>query len=145
MFILATALFVRNILFIQFNAIGYSMAPTIPYDATGYMYRFEDLDQNLTGKIISYSISPIFVNDQKVEAVVHRVVEDNGWYLVTRGDNCSVNDPWNVEREDVNGIVSYIFPWYVAGFELVLITCGGVVAFTGLKISYNEDFKEEDW
>lgn len=62
---------------------------------------FEDVE---VGDIIVYKHT---YDNGKFKAIVHRVIEKTDEYLVLKGDNNTVRDPWNVYPEDVRAEVIY--------------------------------------
>ena len=81
---------------------GTSMYPTINNGDTVWCLTI--LPQNLTGQIVSYQNGTI--------NILHRVVEDHGNIIVTKGDNNPVVDPWTVYRSSVIGYAVCVLPWY---------------------------------
>ena len=94
-------------------AIGESMDPTIGQYSIAFVQNYPDLDQDLTGKIVAY--------DKVNYNVIHRVIEDNNDYLVTRGDNCDKNDAI-VMRSQLTGIMDFSLPYFFWIIEYLLIT-----------------------
>lgn len=107
--IIAGIVFLASIVFICQGFVfeksivhGQSMYPTLKNGET--IWSLKILDQNLTGKIISYE------TDDRV--VCHRVVENHGDYVVTKGDNNPANDPWQVEKSQISSRVLFILPFW---------------------------------
>lgn len=126
LFLLLANMLIANLYYTKNIAVGTSMEPTIPDESVVFMQTFSDLDQNLTGKIISY--------ETVTKNTVHRVVADHGDYLITKGDNTDRIDPI-VMREQVNYIVDFSLPYFYMFFDIALVWIGIVVAFLIVRSS----------
>lgn len=105
------------------------MSPLIVTGDIVYIQTFSDLDQNLEGKVISY--------DTTTSYATHRVVNDYGDYLITRGDNCDINDPI-IMRSQIFGIVDFIMPsWFwIVDFGILIGALVGLCLLLGWMIKY---------
>lgn len=63
---------------------------------------FEDVE---VGDIIVYRHT---YENGKYAAIIHRVIEKTDNYLVTKGDNNKVKDPWTVSPEEVRSKLLFI-------------------------------------
>lgn len=86
-----------------FLVMSASMEPTI---MTGEVIvaktiAFEDVE---VGDIIIYKHT--YANEKSI-AIVHRVIEKTNYYLIMKGDNNEVEDPWKVYPGDVRSEVIY--------------------------------------
>ena len=81
------------------------------------------IGENLTGKIVAYS--------HEDKTIGHRVVEDHGSYVKTKGDNNQRVDPWNVSRGYILGEITF---W--CSFQIYLLLVVTFVTFIVLSGIY---------
>lgn len=78
-----------------------SMEPILSSSANGIEIRPETTSDLHVGDIISYQ------HDDKI--IIHRIVkmgiDDDGWYVVTKGDNLLTEDPIKVRFENIQGLL----------------------------------------
>lgn len=126
--------------FVLFNksfCVGVSMEPTIMDGEAVLCYRFENLDENLTKKIVLYT--KLNASTGENYSVCHRVIEDNGDYLLTRGDNNKCNDPL-VMRNNITGVVTLIVPQYLVMLDiLVFVCCSGLIIYQFTRRGYQHE------
>ena len=106
-------------------AHGSSMVPAIKDGDMLIMDFSSCYDEDLTGKIIAF--------EKEDMSITHRVVEDHAVFLITKGDNNLVADPWEVGRNEVEGVVVSVVPKFLAyllfaGFMSIYFIGIGVIA-----------------
>lgn len=82
--------------------VSQSMEPTIMKNAL-CITRTIDFSEIEVGDIITYS------HDNQI--IIHRVKEKHSDYLITKGDNNDVQDPWKAYPDVVRGKVVCIMNW----------------------------------
>ena len=93
----------------KMNFFGYSVHPVMsasmePTILTGDLVMTEKItfDEIEVGDIIVYKHT---YETGKYRAIIHRVVEKYDDYLICKGDNNEIADPWKIYPEDVRSIV----------------------------------------
>lgn len=81
---------------------GTSMLPTLPNEG-GVVYLTQFYPSNLTGEIIIYENNG-YINTHYTR-VCHRVISDDGQYVICQGDNNNEPDPNPVSKDDIVGVV----------------------------------------
>ena len=123
---------------------GRSMEPTI-YNWSLLVLDKQITEESLTGEIIAFK--PAWSE----EVIVHRVIADYNWTLITKGDNNNYPDE-PIYREDIEGVVInyYSFGWilFVERFVIIYsVICVVFVLFwesicsLTIRINYGEKEK----
>ena len=94
---------------------GKSMEPTLHTGDIVFRGVYEDINQDLTGRIITYDLID--------KGVCHRVIKDEGEIVYCLGDN-NINPDNPVMRSQITGVVSFFVPWWFIGFEMFLVLGG---------------------
>ena len=84
------------------NVLSGSMSPVINTDdyVLSKTIKYEDIK---IGDIITYQCKSKVKGYEQYEnaIIIHRVIEKNDEYLITKGDANEINDPWNVYPNDI--------------------------------------------
>ena len=91
---------------------GKSMEPTLHTGDIVFRGVYEDVNQDLTGRIITYDLID--------KGVCHRVIKDEGEIVYCLGDN-NINPDNPVMRSQITGVVSFYVPSWFFAFEMMLI------------------------
>jgi len=117
--IVCSILLALNLLFPS-GEVAYtnSMYPTLKGGQAIILSRFQPA--NLTNCIVVFKLHDNF-------NVVHRVINDNGTWIQTKGDNMPEPDPYHIPKSDVIGIVILTLPSYLiykAAYTIMVLTIG---------------------
>lgn len=115
---------------------GRSMEPTM-YGGSLVFLDENIPDKNLTGRIIA------FKPDWSERKIIHRVEDDLGEILITKGDNNNCSDR-PIHRQDIQGmVIAYCpFGWVFFVEVFTIFMSIGVVILTVI-ISYIKEKKEK--
>ena len=113
--ILTAYLFVVPIFYFRITLEGRSMEPTLSSDNYFYIKK-EVPESNLYGKIIAYQASD-------GGYVMHRVIEDSGYTLVTKGDNPVTNPIPDsaITRNQIVGVYAFFLPIWMSTVDVALL------------------------
>jgi len=111
-----------HFVFVQGETKGFSMYPTFQDGDVLLILPQPNLYSNLTGQIIGYKLEGF---DEGY--IAHRVVLDNGDYVLTKGDHNNYVDEWKINKSQIFGVVITVLPSWATLIDLPMYVVVGVL------------------